>query len=122
MVLAFPACVCGLKKMGIELRLRFTRDLSQISACCLKVMLEVDSMKVYGEFVLSCSSFSAAPRSAMVRVLQIPRDATACQGSACPGTHVNSVALKRSFLYNSRQIAVCASVRQSQTRRSLTDK
>src|SRR5215469_17422954 len=68
------------------LRLRLARDLSQISACCLKVMFEVDSMKVCAELVPNCSSFSAAARSAMVRVLQILKDAIACHGSAFPGT------------------------------------
>src|SRR5260370_22718660 len=56
------------------LRLRLERDCSQISPCSLKVMLEGLSRNVCVELMPSSSSFSAAFRSAIVRVRHTPND------------------------------------------------
>src|SRR5258708_40192807 len=56
------------------LRLRLERDCSQISPCSLKVMLEVLSRNVCVELMPSSSNFSAAFRSAIVRVRQTPKE------------------------------------------------
>src|SRR6516225_4742806 len=68
------------------LRLRLARDWSQISPCSLKVMYEVLSRKVCMVLMPSSSSFSAAFRSAIVRVRQIPNETKSRSSSACPGT------------------------------------
>src|SRR3989440_1856280 len=68
------------------LRLRLARDWSQISPCSLKVMFEVLSRKVCMELMPSFSRFSAAFRSAIVRVRQTPNETKSRSSSACPGT------------------------------------
>src|SRR5260370_36370711 len=68
------------------LRLRLARDWSQISPCSLKVMFEVLSRKVCLELMPSSSSFSAAFRSAIVRVRQTPNETKSRWSSGCPGT------------------------------------
>jgi hypothetical protein len=60
------------------LRLRLERDCSQISPWSLKVMLEVLSRKVCVELMPSSSRFSAAFRSAIVRVQQTPKETKLC--------------------------------------------
>ena len=77
---------CVDRRLFNWMRFRLVRDLSQTSACCLNVMLEVVSINACVELTPSFSSFSAAARSAMVRVRWIPIDRTFRTCLSCPGT------------------------------------
>jgi len=68
------------------LRFRDESDFNQHSPCSLKVMEEVASMKCCSLLMPSYSSFSAARRSAIVRVRQMPSATFSRLELGCPGT------------------------------------